>query len=109
MDFFQSIFNSVESISDYFNDMDSIFTSLMVWLNIWYLKLKLMSTIYFLKISFLVATTLLDEIGFSTLLVESFNQLPSEIRYWATLFKIPQGLSIYLNCAATGLVMRMSK
>ncbi|TOK31674.1 DUF2523 domain-containing protein, partial [Vibrio parahaemolyticus] len=48
-------------------------------------------------------------IGFSALFSQLFNLLPSELRYWGVLFKVPEGMAIYVNCATTALVMRMSR
>ncbi|EHU9451545.1 DUF2523 domain-containing protein, partial [Vibrio vulnificus] len=52
---------------------------------------------------------LLNDIGFNQMIATSFNALPSELRYYAFLFKIPQAISIYFNCLATAFVLRMTR
>ncbi|WED61182.1 DUF2523 family protein [Vibrio alginolyticus] len=108
-EFFQYITNMGETILNYFSNAGSYFDAAFVWLQAWWIKMKFMVMIEFLRISYLVATTLLDEIGFSSLFSDVFNALPSELRYWGILFKVPDGLAIYANCATTALVMRMSR
>ncbi|EGQ8170575.1 DUF2523 domain-containing protein [Vibrio parahaemolyticus] len=108
-EFFQYITNMGETILNYFSNAGSYFDSAFVWLQAWWIKMKFMVMIEFLRISYLVATTLLDEIGFSSLFSDLFNLLPSELRYWGILFKVPDGMAIYANCATTALVMRMSR
>ena len=108
-EFFQYITNMGETILNYFNNAGSYFDAVFVWLQAWWIKMKFMVMIEFLRISYLVATTLLDEIGFSSLFSDLFNLLPSELRYWGILFKVPDGMAIYANCATTALVMRMSR
>lgn len=108
-EFFDFISNSINSINNYFDIIDVYFQDFFVWLNIWYIKLKLEMSIYFLKISYHTAVALLDEIGFNYILPKLFNQLPSELRYYAHLFKVVEGLSVFLNLAATSMVMRLTK
>ncbi|EGQ8852978.1 DUF2523 domain-containing protein [Vibrio parahaemolyticus] len=108
-DFFQLMANFGDTIYNYLTNMGNFFDQIMVWLQTWWIKMKLMVAIEFLKASYLVATSLLDEIGFSALFSQLFNLLPSELRYWGVLFKVPEGMAIYVNCATTALVMRMSR
>ncbi len=108
-DFFQLMANFGDTIYNYLTNMGNFFDQIMVWLQTWWIKMKLMVAIEFLKTSYLVATSLLDEIGFSALFSQLFNLLPSELRYWGVLFKVPEGMAIYVNCATTALVMRMSR
>ncbi|EGR2696542.1 TPA: DUF2523 family protein [Vibrio parahaemolyticus] len=108
-EFFQYIANMGDTILNYFSNAGSYFDQFFVWLQAWWIKMKFMVMIEFLRISYLVATTLLDEIGFSSLFSDLFNLLPSELRYWGILFKVPDGMAIYANCATTALVMRMSR
>lgn len=109
MDFFQYFADWGETVLNYFDGLGGYFDSFFVWLQVWWIKMKFMVTIEFLRISYLVATTLLDEIGFSTLFSDLFNMLPAELRYWGILFKVPEGMALYANCATTALVMRMSR
>ncbi|HCE4562131.1 DUF2523 family protein [Vibrio parahaemolyticus] len=108
-DFFQLMANFGDTIYNYLTNMGNFFDQIMVWLQTWWIKMKLMVAIEFLKVSYLVATSLLDEIGFNALFSQLFNLLPSELRYWGVLFKVPEGMAIYVNCATTALVMRMSR
>lgn len=65
-EFFQYITNMGETILNYFSNAGSYFDAAFVWLQAWWIKMKFMVMIEFLRISYLVATTLLDEIGFSS-------------------------------------------
>lgn len=108
-EFFDYMANVGATALGYLEGLPTFFDDFFVWLEVWWIKAKLSASLYFVKISFLVAKTLLEEIGFATLFVELFNKLPSEIRYWFTLYKVPQGFSLYVNCATTAMVMRMSR
>lgn len=66
-EFFQYIANMGDTILNYFSNAGSYFDQFFVWLQAWWIKMKFMVMIEFLRISYLVATTLLDEIGFSSL------------------------------------------
>lgn len=109
VEFFQYISNIGGEILAYFDSIPVFFRDLRVWWEVQWIKIKLAFAVEFLKMSYLVATALLDEIGFSTLFSELFNALPSELRYWGTLFRVPEGMALYVNCATTALVMRMSR
>lgn len=108
-DWFNYISHATETVINFFNYIPSYFEAFFIYLEVWWIKIKVTTAIYFLRTSFLVATALLDDIGFNTLFAELFNKLPSELRYWATLFKVPEGVSLYVNCATTALVLRMSR
>nr|WP_319534125.1 DUF2523 family protein [uncultured Vibrio sp.] len=109
VDFFQYIANWGDTVLNYFENAPNYFDAFFIWFQTWWIKMKFMVTIEFLRISYLVATTLLEEIGFSSLFSDLFNMLPSELRYWGILFKVPEGMALYANCAATAMVMRMSR
>ncbi|MBP3140304.1 DUF2523 family protein [Aliivibrio fischeri] len=108
-EFFSYIGNSFNALLTYFTNVDSYFFEFFTWLQVWYIKMKFMTSIMFLKVSYAVATTLLDEIGFNSFFSDLFNLLPSEIRFYANLFRVPEGLGIYANCATTSLVLRLSR
>lgn len=108
-DFFQYIANIGGTIVEYLEYVPTYFDEFRVWMEVQWIKIKLGFAIEFLRMSYLVATALLDEIGFSTLFSELFNALPSELRYWGTLFRVPEGVALYVNCATTALVLRMSR
>ncbi|WP_423841134.1 DUF2523 family protein [Vibrio mytili] len=108
-EFFDYLVTFGSTVLNYFDNIDSYFDAFFVWLQYWWLKMKFWAAIKFLKISFLLATTLLDEIGFKTLFTDLFNMLPSELRYWGILFKVPDGVAIYMNCVTTSIIMRMSR
>ena len=109
VEFFQYVSDVGGHILGYFDNIPIYFQQIRVWWEVFWIKLKLGFAVEFLKLSYLVAQALLDEIGFSSLFTKLFNALPSELRYWGVLFKIPEGLAIYVNCATTALVMRMSR
>ena len=90
-EFFQHISNLGGEILSYFDNIPVFFQDLRVWWEVQWIKIKLAFAVEFLKMSYLVATALLDEIGFSTLFSELFNALPSELRYWGMLFRVPEG------------------
>lgn len=108
-DFFQYVANVGDTILNYLNDIGGYFDQFFVWLQTWWVKMKLVVAIEFLKVSYLVATNLLTELGFASVFSDLFNKLPSELRYWGNLFKIPEGVALYVNCATTALVMKMSR
>jgi hypothetical protein len=108
-EFFDYIADSAQMVLSYFANTDDYFTQFFTWLQVWYIKMKLTVSIMFLKVSFTVAIALLDEIGFNSFFSDLFNMLPSELRYYANLFRVPEGLGIYANCATTSLVMRLSR
>ena len=109
VEFFDYISNAINVIVAYFSNIDSYFFMFFEWMQMWYIKMKLMTSIMFLQVSYSVATTILDEIGFNSFFSDLFNYLPSELRYYANLFRVPEGLGIYANCATTSLVMRLSR
>ncbi|POC46636.1 DUF2523 domain-containing protein [Vibrio vulnificus] len=92
----------ITSIPDYFHQF-------FVYLNAWYVKIKFYFFIISLQMAYDTAVYLLNDIGFNQMISSSFNALPSELRYYAFLFKIPQAISIYFNCLATAFVLRMTR
>lgn len=109
MDFWQSIMDGMDSVVNFVTAAPSYFEQLVTYINLWILKAYLVIKVYFIRSAYLLAVALLDEIGFNVILSELFNALPSELRYYAFLFKIPDAISIYFNCAATALVMRLMR
>ena len=109
IEFFEYIAYLGATVLNYLENIGTFLEQIFVWLEVWLIKMKLASQLYFLRFSFLVAKALLEEIGFATLLTELFNKLPSEIRYWAHLFKYPEGIALYINCFTTAIVIRMSR
>ena len=109
VEFFQYIRDVGQTLHNALMNTGSYFDSFFVWLNVWWMGAKLKGSIYFLKIAYLTAVTLLNEIGFNTLFSDLFNRLPSELRFYAFAFKVPEGFSLWMNCATTSLVMRMSR
>ncbi len=109
IEFFDYVGTSFTTLINYLENIDVYFLDFFTWLQSFYIKMKLMSSIMFLKVSYSVATTLLDEIGFNSFFSDLFNMLPTEIRYYANLFRVPEGLGIYANCATTSLVLRLSR
>lgn len=105
----QSISDFGQTLVDFFNHIPDFFHDIFIYLNAWIVKVKLYFLLMSLKISYETAQYLLNEIGFTQMVVTAFNSLPDEIRYYAFLFKIPQALTIYFNCMATGFVIKMSR
>lgn len=105
----QSLGDFGQTIVDFFNNIPNWFESLFIYLNAWYIKIKLYFFILSLELSYKTASYLLNDIGFTALVVQAFNSLPSELRYYAFLFQVPQALNIYFTCLVTGFVMRFSK
>jgi hypothetical protein len=98
-----------QTVVDYFNHVPSWFEEIFVYLNAWYIKIKFYFLLVSLELSYKTAQFLLNEIGFTELVVSAFNALPSELRFYAFLFQIPQALNIYFTCMATGFVIRMTR
>lgn len=110
-------FNSLLSFfSDTYSTVIAFFTALpdmaynvLSYFHLWYIEASLTSRIFFVRVAFTTAQTLLQEIGFNTLLSSTFNALPDEIRYYAYLFNVPEAISVYFNLVTTALVLRLSK
>ncbi|AUI86139.1 DUF2523 domain-containing protein [Vibrio azureus] len=109
MEFFEYIANVWATIINYFENIGYFAAQFFIWVEALWIKMKLTAQLYMLRTSFLVAKTLLEDIGFATLFTELFNQLPLEVKYWAHLFKVPEGISLYVNCFTTAIVIRMSR
>lgn len=109
IDFFNYLADVAQTFMNYLTNVDGYFDAFFIWLQTWYIKAKLSVSIVFLRTSYLVAIGLLNEIGFNALFSDLFNMLPSELRFYAFAFKIPEGVSIWMNCATTALVMRLSR
>ncbi|MDH5959694.1 DUF2523 domain-containing protein, partial [Vibrio aestuarianus] len=73
------------------------------------IKLKLKWMVYSLAIAYKTASYLLNEIGFTQIIVMTFNALPDEIRFYAFLFKIPQAINIIFTGFTTAFVLSVSR
>lgn len=93
----------------FIESIPSMFTDLMSYIQLYYIKLKIYGQIEFIKLSYNTAQILLQELGFNDVLTMAFNSLPSELRFYAFKFGLPEGLSILANFFTTAFVMRMSK
>lgn len=113
MDFLLSLVQGLgdfgQTVVDFFNHIPTWFEDLFIYLNAWYIKMKLYFLLMSLELSYKTAQFLLNEIGFTQLVVSAFNALPSELRYYAFLFQVPQALNVYFTCMATGFVIRISR
>lgn len=113
MDFLLSLVQGLgdfgQTVIDFFNHIPTWFEDLFIYLNAWYIKMKLYFLLMSLELSYKTAQFLLNEIGFTQLVVSAFNALPSELRYYAFLFQVPQALNVYFTCMATGFVIRISR
>ncbi|MBW3697029.1 DUF2523 domain-containing protein [Vibrio sp. T187] len=95
--------------SDFLVGIPQMMMDLFSYVQLFFLKLTIMAQIEFMKLSYNSARILLQEIGFNDALKTAFNMLPSEIRFYAFKFGVPQGLSILANFFTTGFVMRMTR
>jgi len=95
--------------TDFIFGIPQMMLDLFSYVQLFILKMTLMSQIEFIKLSYNSARILLQEIGFNDALKTAFNLLPSELRFYAYKFGIPQGLAILANFFTTGFVMRMTR
>ncbi len=109
MDILEPIANFGSTIVDFIAYIPEYFKQFFIYLNAWYVKVKFTFLIYSIEFAYETAQYLLAEIGFNELLQSLFNRLPSELRYYAFLFKIPEAISIYINCMATAFVLRLQR
>lgn len=105
----QGIGDVGQSVLDFFTAVPSWFEQIFIYLNAWYVKIKLYMLIKYLELSYRTAEFLLNEIGVTQFVISAFNQLPSEVRYYAFLFKVPQALSVYFNFLATAFVLKITR
>lgn len=109
LDLMQSLGDIGQTVVDFFDNVPTWFEQTFVYLNAWYIKIKLYFLLVSLELSYKTAQYLLNDIGFTELVVQAFNALPSELRYYAFLFQLPQALNIYFTCMATGFVIRLTR
>ncbi|HDY8186565.1 TPA: DUF2523 domain-containing protein [Vibrio vulnificus] len=109
LDFLAWLTSIGDTVVTFITQIPDYFRQLHIWLNAWYIKMKLYFFIMSLQLAYDTAVYLLNDIGFNQMISSSFNALPSELRYYAFLFKIPQAISIYFNCLATAFVLRMTR
>ncbi|ARC92169.1 DUF2523 domain-containing protein [Vibrio coralliilyticus] len=105
----QGLGDAGQTVIDFFSNAPNWFEQIFIYLNAWYVKIRLYMLIKYIEMSYRTAEFLLNEIGFAEFIISAFNALPSEIRYYAFLFKIPQAINVYFNFLATGFVMKMSR
>lgn len=96
-----------QTIIDFFESTPDIFTQFMAWLNLWYIKISLYFKIMSIKLAYETAKLLLEDIGFYTVVESAWDALPSELRYYGTIFGFPKAFSIIANCFTTSIVMRL--
>ncbi|AZS26400.1 DUF2523 domain-containing protein [Vibrio anguillarum] len=65
--------------------------------------------VYSLSVSYKTASYLLNEIGFTQIIILTFNALPDELRFYAFLFKIPQAINIIFTGFTTAFVISVSR
>lgn len=109
LDFLAFLSSIGDTLVEFFKAIPDYFNQFFVFLNAWYIKIKLYFFIMSLQFAYDTAQYLLNDIGFNDLISSTFNALPSELRYYAFLFRIPQAISIYFNCLATAFVLRMTR
>ena len=68
-EFFDYMANVGATALGYLEGIPTFFDDFFVWLEVWWIKAKLSASLYFVKISFLVAKTLLEEIGLGVVLL----------------------------------------
>ncbi len=108
-DMFSWIFYYLDSLMDVWFNISGYFKEFFIYLDLWIVKAKLKFMLVSIKITYQVASTLLNEIGFTTLFQQLFNMLPSELRYWGVQFGLPKAVTFYMNCVATSLIMRLTR
>lgn len=107
--FFDWISSQFQFIYDFFEAIPQMTMDLFSYIQIFMIKMKIKAEIEFIKLSYNSAKILLEELGFNDILAVTFNAMPSEIRFYAFKFGIPQGLSILANFFTTAFVMRLSR
>ncbi|CAH8240474.1 conserved hypothetical protein [Vibrio aestuarianus] len=105
----QSIGDFFQTIIDFFLNIPSYFEQATVFANAFYIKLKLKWMVYSIALAYKTASYLLNEIGFTQIIVMTFNALPDEIRFYAFLFKIPQAINIIFTGFTTAFVLSVSR
>lgn len=105
-----NFFGSIgDNINEFFDSISLMFQQLIEYAHLYYIKSKISLMLYTLKLSTGTAQVLLNEMGFTELIANIWNQMPSEIRYYGTAFGIPDGINIISNCTATAFVLKMTR
>ncbi|MGF1755819.1 DUF2523 domain-containing protein [Vibrio makurazakiensis] len=107
--FFDWVALQFQTFIDFIYALPDMASNLFSYLQLFIIKMKITLQIEFLKLSYSTAKLLLQDIGFNDLLVEVFNAMPSEVRFYSYAFGIPQGLTILANFMTTAFVMKMSR
>lgn len=107
MDLINSIGDIGQTVVDFLDFVPTYFQQLVAYINVWYIKLKLVGLIWTMQVYYATAQILLEEIGFTQAIASAFNALPDELRYYAHAFGLPRAISTYFNFLATGFVMKM--
>ncbi|MGX1924979.1 DUF2523 domain-containing protein [Vibrio sp. NH-7] len=97
------------TVVGFFESIPVMMTDLFSYIQLFVIKMKIYFQIQFIQLSYNTAQLLLEEIGFNDLLAATFNAMPSELRFYAFKFGLPQGLSILANFFTTAFVMRMTR
>ncbi|ATC59454.1 DUF2523 family protein [Vibrio anguillarum] len=105
----QSIGDFFQTIIDFFLNIPDYFDQLTVYINASYIYLKLKFMVYSLSVSYKTASYLLNDIGFTQIIILTFNALPDELRFYAFLFKIPQAINIIFTGFTTAFVISVSR
>lgn len=109
----QEIFNFISSVGDnineFFSNIALMFNQLIEYAHLYYIKSKISLMLYTLKLSVGTAQLLLNEMGFTDLIANIWNKMPSEIRYYGSVFGIPDAINVISNCTATAFVLRMTR
>ncbi|MGG5575215.1 DUF2523 family protein [Vibrio diazotrophicus] len=96
-----------QTVVEFFDFIPTYFQQLMAYINVWYIKAKLTWLIWTMQVYYTTAQLLLEEIGFNSVVASAFNSLPSELRYYAHAFGLPNAIGVYFNFLSTGFVMKM--
>ncbi|WP_100268097.1 DUF2523 family protein [Vibrio fluvialis] len=107
VDLISSLGDFGQTIVDFLDFVPTYFQQLVAYINVWYIKLKLVGLIWTMQVYYATAKVLLEEIGFTQAIASAFNALPDELRYYAHAFGLPRAISVYFNFVATGFVMKM--
>ena len=100
LDFLQYVWDFIASgLYDFFAAVFVILTKVAIYS--WFQGL-----IFLLDISFTVAKEILEELGVSSAVQQSFAMLPSEVSSTLSFLGVPQGLNIVFGGLSTRFVMR---
>lgn len=101
----QIFFDLINDFIVFFNDLpdksDAYWERIIVWLLISYLEAKL----FFLEISYEIASALIDSIGLSDAINSAWSNIPSAPRAVMTYLKIPEAINMIMSAYVTRFLL----